>query len=174
MWFNVDFNRWAVQLLPPLLRSQVLLTLLHIFILPLRRLHERFTRYRATVSAQLDITAHVQYIEKALNDAFFLRRRQIYLETIEDEDVSYFHFKSEGQPAVLLIRREEGEGRVLHHTGEGTYKTSFTVYVPTFLCSSLDSRLDRYKGIHLRTILNILNHYKPAGRTYRIELYDYE
>lgn len=51
---------------------------------------------------------------------------------------------------------------------------SFIVYVPSFLCTSIDAAEDKYGGQNLTTILNLLNHYKPAGRSFRIEIYEYE
>lgn len=48
------------------------------------------------------------------------------------------------------------------------------VHVPTFLCTSTDKDEDKYGGRNYNEIKNILNIYKPAGRTFGIELYDYE
>ena len=53
-------------------------------------------------------------------------------------------------------------------------EASFVVYVPSFLCTSTNASEDKYGGQNLTTILNLLNHYKPAGRHFRIEIYEYE
>ena len=55
MWYDVDFTRWAVQLLPPILRSRVLVALLRIIIIPLAYLHRLFTDYRKKVDDRLDV-----------------------------------------------------------------------------------------------------------------------
>ena len=173
MWYNVDFNRFAMQLLPPILRSKTLVALLNILVHPLLVLYNKFMMYRAAVAGRLNITAHVQFIEKALNDTFFLTKRQIYIATIENEEIDFLHFVKESLSGVVFYRKGE-EPHIMLNRGEMIYKPTFTVYVPKFLCTSLDSNEDRFHGTYLRTILNLLAYYKPAGRTFRIELYDYE
>lgn len=84
MWYNVDFNKWAVQLLPPILRSKVLVVLLKIMLIPLVQLHAQFMKYRATISGRLTVTASIQDLERILNATFFLKNRQIYIEDIND------------------------------------------------------------------------------------------
>ena len=97
------------------------------------------------------------------------------------------HFAEQGAKVVILARNEQmggdlmaevkaagGEALYLTNDGEYTAKYNFTVYVPTFLCTSLDKEEDRFKGVNLMRIINLLNKYKPAGRTYQIKLYDYE
>ena len=67
MWYNVDFNKWAVQLLPPILRSKVLVVLLKIMLIPFVQIHAQFMRYRATIAGRLNVTASIQDIERILN-----------------------------------------------------------------------------------------------------------
>ena len=77
MQCRIDYVRFVWQLLPPVLRSGVLLSLLRVLITPLRYLQERLSAYMEGVSSRLNITANVQYIQKALNDAFYLTDNQI-------------------------------------------------------------------------------------------------
>ena len=104
MWYNVDFNRFAMQLLPPILRSKILVALLKILVLPLLVLYNKFMMYRAAVAGRLNITAHVQFIEKALNDTFFLTKRQIYIATIENEEIDFLHFVKESLSGFVWYR----------------------------------------------------------------------
>lgn len=173
MWYNIDFIRFVRQLLPPVLRGTVMIALLRVFIHPLRYLLDRFLSYRNGVSDRLNVTANVQYIQKALNDAFFLTDKQIYIETPEDERGLFLYFQKEGQPACPFY---PPGGTPVHLKGLDDSPTMDTIviYLPTFLCTSLDAEEDRYKGKNLQIIYNLLNYYKPAGRSYRIELYDYE
>ena len=113
------------------------------------------------------------YIEKALNEAFYLKERQIWIESTEAEDVVFWHRRDEMQKDCYMYRRTE-RGVMLKRRGECSYKDSFVVWVPTFLCTSENTEEDKYGGRNLREIRNLLSYYKPAGRTYRIELYDYE
>lgn len=172
MW-KIDFIRLATQLLPPVLRGAVLLALLRVLVVPLRGLYDRFTAGRETTAARLDTTANVQYIEKALCDAFFLHDGQIYIETPVERPAPALYFKSEGRPPACL-HEAGGTPYYVNAPGEAFHDAAFIVRVPTFLCTDFDPERDEYGGRHLAAIRTILNVYKPAGRTYRIELYDYE
>ena len=169
MWYDVDFTRWAVQLLPPILRSRVLVALLRILIIPLAYVHRLFTEYRKKVAERLDITASVQDIERALNRRFFLRNRQIYIESESDDRHPCLYFHAEGKLPTYLNPR-----MTLWMDGEVPSKPNFTVYVPSFLATSLNPEEDRHKGRHLAEIIRIVELYKPAGRRYAIATYEYE
>ncbi len=169
MWYDVDFTRWAVQLLPPILRSRVLVALLRIIIIPLAYLHRLFTDYRKKVADRLDVTASVQDIERALNRRFFLRNRQIYIESESDDRHPCLYFQAEGKPPTFLNPR-----MTLWMDGEVPSKPNFTIFVPSFLVSSLNSEEDHHKGRHLAEIIRIVELYKPAGRRYHINIYEYE
>ena len=169
MWYDVDLNRWAVQLLPPILRSRVLVALLRILIIPLAYVHRLFTEYRKKVADRLDITASVQDIERALNRRFFLRNRQIYIESESDDRHPCLYFQAEGKPPTFLNPR-----MTLWMDGEVPSKPNFTIFVPRFLVTSLNPEEDRHKGRYLAEIIRIVELYKPAGRRYAITIYEYE
>lgn len=175
MWYKIDLSKLVVQLLPPILRSKFLAALLHVLTMPLRSLYGRFCELKEDVDNHLNTTGNVQYLEKALNDAFYLKARQIYIETPEEDNVPAFYFASENQAGNILFAEEEEEGFILRYRGESNVQLNFIVKVPTFLCTSLeDAQQDKYGWDYLTTIRNILKIYKPAGRTFGIELYDYE
>lgn len=175
MWYRIDFTRLVVHLLPPILRSRFLTSLLVVMIAPLRYIHTKFGTLKETADNRLDITGNVQYLEKALNEAFYLGNRQIYIETPEEEGTPAFYFASETQSPNVMFLQSEGNGFVMTRKGEGRGVVNFTVKVPTFLCTSTESKEeDRYHWGYLSIINSILKTYKPAGRTFSIELYDYE
>lgn len=174
MWYRIDFIKLVFQLLPPILRSRFLTALLGVLIVPLRYLYVKFYLLKEKVDNRLDITGNVQYLEKALNDAFFLKNGQIYIETPEEGCSWMFHFEREVQSPQYLYLYGSGDGMPIYRTGESSLKVNFVVMVPTFLCSDLDKNLDVYGGANISIIRKILNIYKPAGRTFSIELYDYE
>ena len=169
MWYNVDLNRWAVQLLPPILRSRVLITLLKVMIIPLVQLHAQFMMYRASVAGRLNVTASVQDIERILNSTFFLRDRQIYMEDVNEEQHTYLYFAKEQMPAVFI-----NPSLTVWYPDEVPDKPNFIVFIPGFLCTSLDKDKDKYKGQYLTMIINLIEYYKPAGKRYGIKLYDNE
>lgn len=173
MWYKLDILRLAVQLVPPVLRCGILISLLDVLTLPLRQIYGRFTALREAVDRRLDITAAVQYMEKALNDVFFLKDGRIYIVSNVSDGTVYCHYESERKENVYMGTTAETP-LLLRYDGEADHKASFTVYVPTFLCTSLDAEEDEYGGVHLRTVMTWIDYYKPAGKTYGIELYDYE
>lgn len=173
MWCKIDFTRFVQQLLPPILRSKVMMALFRVLITPVRYLYDKLLSYKDSVSSRLNITANVQYIQKALNDAFFLTDNQIYIETAEEERTPPFYFQSEGQAANYFYWLGN-TSFYLRKPDDVPLKETFILFIPSFLCTSLTASEDRYKGENLQIIYNILNYYKPAGRSYRIEIYDYE
>lgn len=155
------------------------MSLIRVMITPLRCIEDEFLAVKSETDDCLNITANVQYLEKAMNDAFFLYDGQIYIVTPEDKEVEFirvFHFEGEDEEAVtLFLRHEEGEAFYMYGHEESMIKVSFIVMVPTFLCTSTADRdEDKYKWMHLNVIKKILKTYKPAGRTFGIELYDYD
>lgn len=175
MWYRIDITKLVMQLLPPILRSKLLVALVNVLVLPLSYVYERFCSVKNTVDGRLTITGNVQYLEKALNDAFYLKDHQIFIDTPDEEKVPSFYYASELQEANYLYLQSEDIGFVLMRKGESRVLVNFIVMVPTFLCTSLDDKAsDKYGWRYLSEIKRILNIYKPAGRTFSIELYDYE
>lgn len=171
MWYKLDIIKLGFQLLPPILRSKVLVALLKAMLRGIRDLYNRFYSYRSHVLNRLNITAGVQYIEKVLNDAFFLSEHQIYIVSADQRVQTVLHFKSEGLTPVYVSGNPPLYVRAYDDVPK---QPSFIVYVPSFLCTSIDAAEDKYGGQNMTTILNLLNHYKPAGRSFRIEIYEYE
>lgn len=175
MWYKIDFTKLFMQLLPPVLRSRFLSSLLSVMIVPLRYIYTSFGSLKDNADNRLNITGNVQYLEKALNDAFYLKERQIFLETPEEESPAAFYFSSEQQRPNILFLLSEEIGFLMMNKGESVVKMNFIINVPTFLCTSIDSKeADKYQWQYLSIIKNIIKIYKPAGRTFSIELYDYE
>ena len=126
------------------------------------------------MDARLSVDGTVESLELVLNGAFYLDDNQIYIESGEERNRDFWYFESEGQQCFCAYMEKENNGITIPYYGEGTYGENFILHVPSFLCSSAVETEDSYGGIHLRTIKNILKTYKPAGRSYRIEIYDYE
>ena len=171
MWYKIDFTELARQLLPPVLRSGVLMALLKVLVSPIKYLFAQFDSYRTAVEQRLERTANVQYLQKVLLDAFFLKENEIYIESGEEQPRTVLYQESEGQAPAYVGGTATF---VLRQPDEVPVHDTFVIYVPSFLCTSITPAEDQYGGANLRTIVNLLNQYKPAGRTYRIEIYDYE
>ena len=167
MWYNVDFNRWIEQLVPPILRSKVLLAILKAMIIPIIYIHEEFLKKKIDVERRLDTTAQRTSIESYLNGLFFLKNREIRIEEIDNSNKVYVYFAEENQIAPFINNKF-----ILYELGEVPDKPNFIVHIPTFLCTLLEIEKDKYKGEFLTKIVNALNVYKPAGKRYSINLYE--
>lgn len=174
MWYRVDFNRFIYYMLPPLLRTGVLIAIMQVLIVPLLYLYNRFITNKTATDRKLNISGNVQYLQKALNDAFFLEHNQIYISTPDEQFKRALYYKTESQPNVACYMRSENTPLYIWKSGDSVVEYNFIVHIPSFLCTSLIADEDEYKGIYLQKIKDIINQYKPAGRMYNIELYDYE
>ena len=175
MFYKIDLTKLVVQLLPPILRSNFLLSLLCVMIVPLRYLHGKFWSLKESVDNRLNIAGNVQYLEKALNDAFYLNNHQIYIETPEErERRAFMYFGNELQHVEKMYLKTEGVPYYFVKKNESSVPVNFIVMVPTFLCTSTNKNEDKYHGRNYKIIASILSIYKPAGRTFSIEIYDYE
>lgn len=159
--YDFDIIKYAQYLLYPALRKKKIFALISIFLLPLIFIYNSFKRYRKQSIDKQNINGQVIYIEKALNDRFFLKKREIFITDIEDT-VTYLHKRTEGQIPIHLYKRSEKGKTVLKYRDEGSYEGNFIVHTPSFL--------KEYET----DIRNQVNYYKPAGRSFKIEIYDYE
>ena len=99
--------------------------------------------------------------ESSLN-RFFLKNREIYITDIAGEE-SYLYHRREEQIPSYLYKRGEGVGKKhIRQRGEGNYSGNYVVNIPSFLSA--------YEG----EIKNLIDYYKPAGRTYVLKIYEYE
>lgn len=161
-------------MLPTMLRSNVLIKIIQILIIPIDYIFSKFNILKTDTDKTLNTTGNVQYLQKDLNDAFFLHNDEIYIDTMEDENKRIFFLENEGQNAQTLYLESESSPYYLWLNGESTLKYNFTVHIPSFLCTSVNPSEDEYNGVYYRKIVSILNKFKPAGRTYSIEIYDYD
>lgn len=164
------------MLLPPILRSKFLTAFLKVLVLPLRYVYGIFTEHKDEIDDKLNVSANVANLENALNRLFSLVNGQIYIVSTTDADrCVYLHFGSELFAPLRLFLSSEKKNVYFVQECELSAPINFIVMVPTFLCTSIDSKSeDKYGWKNLNIIKNLLNIYKPAGRTFSINLYDYE
>lgn len=162
MLYKFDIHKFAEQMLPPRLRSKVLLALLRALLTPLKRLIEAFRLFRDEVLRRLRTTGQTYSLEWALNKRYQLPSGAIYITDTPDKQV-YLFFEKEGRsPKFLHKGREAHDPFYLSYRHEGKHDADFIVHIPSFL---------RSEEAEIRRIINF---YKPAGRTYKIDFYDYE
>lgn len=72
MWYDFDIIKYAQYVLRPSLRKRKIFAIISIFLLPLIFIYTLFKSYRKQAINKLNINGQVIYIEKVLNDRFFL------------------------------------------------------------------------------------------------------
>lgn len=145
-----------------MLRQKQLFALTCVLVYPVYLLVQKFKGYRKECIENMQINGQVIYIEKILNDTYFLKNKEIYLSDIENKQ-PYLYIRSEQQRSITLRRRSEGqEASFLKQRSEGNTEGNYIVNVPSFL-------EDRIEDIR-----RIVEKYKPSGRKYIINIYEYE
>ena len=170
--FDIDIPQLARLLLPPVLRSKFLTELLKVLLTPLTMFKDRFKADKTAFDKRLNISGLVLQMETAMNQECFTN--DIRIVSDEPDEAPTLYFESEKMDAVYLYKQGSGDDPLtLLFESEYEYKPNFIVYVPRSRCTSLDTQeADAFGWMYLTKIVNILNTYKPAGRTYRIELYE--
>ena len=86
MWYDFDIIKYAQYVLRPSLRKRKIFAIISIFLLPLIFIYTLFKSYRKQAINKLNINGQVIYIEKVLNDRFFLKNREIYITDIAGKE----------------------------------------------------------------------------------------
>lgn len=161
MWYDFDILKYAQYVLRPLLRKKRIFAVISVFLLPLIFIYTLFKSYQKQAVDKLNINGQVIYIEKILNDRFFLKNKEIYITDIIGKVVPLYHRKEEQIP-TYLYKRGEGTVKYIQQRGEGNYSGNFIVNIPSFLAA------------YETEIRNLIEYYKPAGRSYVLNIYEYE
>ena len=91
MWYDFDIIKYAQYVLRPSLRKRKIFAIISIFLLPLIFIYTLFKSYRKQAINKLNINGQVIYIEKVLNDRFFLKNREIYITDIAGKESYLYH-----------------------------------------------------------------------------------
>lgn len=162
MWYNIDIYKLAHQLLAPTLRRKRLFAYLSVLIYPLYLLLQRFRSFRQECIENMQINGQVIYIEKILNNMYYFENKEIYIEDI-NENQSYLYERVTGQVGIWLYLRSERERTIhLKQRNEGNLDGNYIVNIPSFLSDNIEE------------IRRIVEKYKPAGRKYILNIYEYE
>lgn len=161
MWYDFDIIKYAQYVLRPSLRKRKIFAIVSVFLLPLIFVYTLYKSFRKQAIDKLSINGQVIYIEKVLNDRHFLKNREIYITDIAGKESCLYYRKEEQIPSYLHKRSEGAEIKYIQQRGEGNYSGNFTVNIPSFLSAYEDE------------IRNLVDYYKPAGRSYVLKIYEY-
>lgn len=162
MFYNFDIYKWGLLLLPPVLRRKRLYALLTVLLKPLYDVLQRFNDFREDSIQRMNINGQVIYIEKALNDRFMLEYHEIYITDATDALEASSLLYPESDVTMKVYGAESDSASYIYGAYEVRTGINFIVNIPSFLSGYVDE------------IKTIIEYNKPAGRSYKINMYDYE
>ena len=151
MWYNFDVQKFGWQMLPTILRGDVMRALLRVLLLPLVWLFAQFRLLQAEVKERLSSSGQTLSLIEALRRAYRLKEGDVYIVDSEHK-----------QPHLYLNRSGAGEPPHLYYEDGAQVEPDFFIHIPDFLQAEEEG------------ILRIIEQYKPAGRKYKIIYYPYE
>jgi hypothetical protein len=152
MWFNIDYNRLGVLMLPTFLRKPILVSYIQALLTPVVNLHYQWNQKRLADWYKLNHTGQVCYLQKVLNDTLDVSERRIYIGDGNAFPRKYIYTRSENKPVFLgkIFIYQNSE-----YTGTGV---DFTVYAPSEIIKT---------RIHELNALVVF--YKLASKRYKIQ-----
>nr|DAJ35674.1 MAG TPA: AbrB-like transcriptional regulator [Caudoviricetes sp.] len=162
MWYNFDVQKFGWQMLPPILRGDVMRALLKVFLLPLVWLFRQLRMLQGETKERLSSNGQVLSLTEALRRAYRLKEGDIYIVDSEYKQ-PYLYKKDEGQHPIYLHRESVSNSKTqLYYEDASRVEPDYYIYIPDFLQSESEG------------ILRLIEQYKPAGRKYKIIYYPYE
>lgn len=147
-YFDIDFRRFSLLLLPTILRSSLIASFVLAFAEPVKLLYNSFTVNRNANLYRLSITPQVCYLEKALNDRFSSWSRLIYITDGNYKAQMYIYTRTENYPRYIYTKTE-ALPRYLYQRGEaGADNYDFIVHVPSWYIfdeNEMRALVDMYK-----------------------------
>lgn len=162
MLYNMNVYTLGKQLLPPMFRSKFICSLLYVLLLPVIYVYSSFSLLRSNTDKKLNITP-VIVLEKVLNDACGITG--IYIETPDLKTYLSLFLTKEEMPPVFMGKKTEEKMQYIYKGMEQNAEASFIVKIPRSNDTSVNNA-------HIQTVTETLNLYKPAGKSFRTELYD--
>jgi hypothetical protein len=157
MWFSIDWNLFAVNMLPTFLRKPKSAAFVQIFLRPLITVYILWHKWRKLNLYKLEHTGQVCSLRKSLNDTFDAVQRRIYIGNGNIYDTLYIYTEAESQQ---VYAHTEGENKKLWiRTESETADTGldFIVWVPQEVFTSQIYGLKAH-----------INFYKAGGKRYSI------
>lgn len=162
MYRNFNLYAYAVRLLPPFLRKDVIKAVLRVLLCPLDAIITAFNGLIGSSDRLLTHNSFTIYLEKFLNELFNVDG-QIYITDFIDDTTVCLSKKEEMMDYDLMtLKSEELPTLMLPSERPGRLQGRFIVNIP----GSLDTEENR------KLITRWVNYYKYAGTNYTIEAYE--
>lgn len=152
MWFNIDYNRLGILMLPTFLRKPILVSYVQVLLTPIANLHYQWKQKRLADWYKLNHTGQVCYLRKVLNDTLDVSERRIYIGEGNSFPRKYIYTRAENKPTFL------GTMHIYQNSEYVSVGADFTVFVPIEIINT---------RIHELNALIVF--YKLASKRYKIQ-----
>ena len=154
--FGINFNTVVVWLMPKVFRTVFNTNWLKALVKPIITLYNKFIGKRSDNLYKLEHNGQVCYLEAALNDAFDIALRRIYISDAGGDVVKLIHRDTD---ETILIVGDDTQGAFIVHNDSAYFGGSydFIVNIPYQF-----SEADMYR---LRALVD---YYKLAGKRYDV------
>ena len=159
MYYKFDVKKWALQLLPMVLRKRILFAFVKCCVHAISEVAENYYTYCNSVDRQLGHNANTLMLQKWLNDLFYLEDA-IYISNYQNE-LMYLHYQDETLEEVYLSYKSEGKAIYLDSKAPSNEYGGFVVKIPAEIATVEN----------IATIKQWVEFYKTAGVVYKIEQY---
>lgn len=154
--FEVDFIRVGNLLMHPFMRTLFNLSYLNVLLSELIAVYDVFKRMRDYNIYVLSHNAQVCYMTAALNDAFDIADRQIYIRDAGGVQIELVHADDDQEPVVL---QSDTGGAMLIQSDSGYNGGAYDFIVV------MPYRLTKSKMYELRALVDL---YKIEGKRYDV------
>ena len=138
MWYNIDFFKWAVLLLPTRNRKPKMIAFIKTLVTPVVNLHYEFLQRKALDEFIFNHNGQVCYLRAALNDLFDNDLRRIQIGNGNKFKRQYIYTRAEQKPVYL------GKVFLRDKTDYADTGIDFIVYVPSSILISRKIELEKW------------------------------
>lgn len=155
MWYNVNWNRLILLLLPTFLRKPKMFALIKAMLAPIASLHYEWTQRRLANLKKISYNGQKCYLRKALNDVADPELRRIKIQDVPALSSKYLYLPEENLDFYLGTMYLD-----LDYSQQGA-AVDFTVLVPQDVWDAKKNEINA-----------TLEFYTLAGKTYKIITYE--
>ena len=155
MWYNIDWNRLILLLLPTFLRKPIMFSFIKALIAPMESLHYEWKQRRAANLLKISYNGQKCYLRKALNDVADPELRRIVIQDVPALSSKYLYQPEENLDFYLGTMYLD-----LDYSQQGA-AVDFTVLVPQEVWNAKKNEINA-----------TLEFYTLAGKTYKIITYE--
>ncbi|PWA10982.1 hypothetical protein DB891_03885 [Flavobacterium laiguense] len=152
MWYDVDYKRLGILILPTFLRKPILVSWVHVLLMPISNLHYTWKQKRLADWYKLNHTGQVCFLRKVLNDTLDVADRRIYIDEGNSFPRKYIYTRAENKPVFL------GKMHIYQNSEYTNTGVDFIVFAPVDI---INTRIHELNAL--------ITFYKLASKRYKIQ-----